>query len=199
MEKESKVYFIQRLGAYLIDAILISFIAVLISMPLMNNSVEKLSAKSSEIMESYLKQEIDANTYMHQSIDISYQMARQNCLSTIATIVVEILYFMVLQFYLGGQTLGKRLLKIKIVKQDGSDLSMNDVVIRNLINNSIFADIVVAIMILFNKNVYFYGSSIVQIIQYIIIFVSIFMIIVRKDGRSVSDLIAGTKVVKVKE
>ena len=115
------------------------------------------------------------------------------------TIVVEILYFMVLQFYLGGQTLGKRLLKIKIVKQDGSDLSMNDVVIRNLINNSIFADIVVAIMILFNKNVYFYGSSIVQIIQYIIIFVSIFMIIVRKDGRSVSDLIAGTRVVKVKE
>ncbi len=199
MKKKDKVYFVQRLGAYLIDALIVSVIAALISTFFINDSATKLMNKTVEISNSYMKQEIDSKTYIEQTKDLSYQYARQTCVATIIVIIVDIVYYMVMQFYLGGQTLGKRVLKIKIVKNDGSDLTMNDVVVRNLINNSIFTSIVVAVFVLFNKTTYFYGSTITSMIQYLITIISAFMIMFRKDGRSISDFIAGTKVVRVEE
>ena len=100
---------------------------------------------------------------------------------------------------MNGQTIGKRIMKIRVVKNEDGTLSMNDMLIRGLINNYILANILIAIFVLINRNTYVYGSSIVQIIQYAILIASIFMIIIRKDGRSVADLICGTKVVSLKE
>jgi len=161
--------------------------------------VEKLNEQSTAIMEKYTKQEIDAQTYINQSMDNSYQIYRETGLSTVITIVIYVLYFIVLQNYMKGQTIGKRFMKIKIVKNDNSELTMNDMILRNLINNFILADILRAILVLISKNAYFYGSMIVEVIQYSILIASIFMIIIRKDGRSVADFIAGTKVINLKE
>ena len=197
--KNDKAYFIQRLGAFLIDIIIIGLVSTIVTLPFQSKSVDKLSNQSIEIMQSYINQEINANTYMNQSIDITYQIAKLTGLSTVITVTLYVLYFIVLQYYMNGQTLGKRILKIKIVKKDDTDLSMNDLVIRNVINNSILCNTIVAILALVNKNTYFYGSAIIQFIQYSIIIISLFMIIIRKDGRSIPDFIASTKVIKLEE
>jgi len=195
-----RAYFLQRLLAYFVDIIIVVTISTLISYPFTSNkSVEKLNEQSTEIMEKYTKQEIDAQTYINQSMDNSYQIYRETGLSTVITIVIYVLYFIVFQTYMKGQTIGKRFMKIKIVKNDNSELTMNDMILRNLINNFILADILRAILVLISKNAYFYGSMIVEVIQYSILIASIFMIIIRKDGRSVADFIAGTKVINLKE
>ena len=158
-----------------------------------------MNKQSSEILEKYQNQEISAKTYFNQSMDNSYQLSKETGLTNIVTIVVYVLYFIVYQMYMNGQTIGKRIMKIRVVKNKDGTLSMNDMLIRGLINNYILANILIAIFVLINRNTYVYGSSIVQIIQYAILIASIFMIIIRKDGRSVADLICGTKVVSLKE
>lgn len=199
-DENNKAYFLQRLLAYVLDMTIVVFVSTLISYPFISTkAVDKLNKQSSEILEKYQNQEISAKTYFNQSMDNSYQLSKETGLTNIVTIVVYVLYFIVYQMYMNGQTIGKRIMKIRIVKNKDGTLSMNDMLVRGLINNYILANILIAIFVLINRNTYVYGSSIVQIIQYAILIASIFMIIIRKDGRSVADLICGTKVVSLKE
>ena len=185
-DENNKAYFLQRLLAYVFDMTIVVLVSTLISYPFISTkAVDKLNKQSSEILEKYQNQEISAKTYFNQSMDNSYQLSKETGLTNIVTIVVYVLYFIVYQMYMNGQTIGKRIMKIRLV--------------RGLINNYILANILIAIFVLINRNTYVYGSSIVQIIQYAILIASIFMIIIRKDGRSVADLICGTKVVSLKE
>lgn len=199
-DESNKAYFLQRLLAYVLDMTIVVLVSTLISYPFISTkAVDKLNKQSSEILEKYQNQEISAKTYFNQSMDNSYQLSKETGLTNIVTIVVYVLYFIVYQMYMNGQTIGKRIMKIRVVKNKDGTLSMNDMLIRGLINNYILANILIAIFVLINRNTYVYGSSIVQIIQYAILIASIFMIIIRKDGRSVADLICGTKVVSLKE
>lgn len=196
-EKDEKVYFVQRLASYIIDVLIVMFVATLLSMPFQNNdSVTKLTKQSSEYTNSYIEGKIGISEYMNKTASIDYQLAKASGVSSIITIFLNVLYFIVIQKSLGGQTIGKKVLKIKVTKKDKSDLTMNDMVLRGLINNSIWGDIIIAILLLINKNSYFYGSMIIELICFMIIIVSVFMVIIRKDGRSVSDLIAKTQVVR---
>ena len=199
-DENNKAYFLQRLLAYVLDMTIVVLVSTLISYPFISTkAVDKLNKQSSEILEKYQNQEISAKTYFNQNMDNSYQLSKETGLTNIVTIVVYVLYFIVYQMYMNGQTIGKRIMKIRIVKNKDGTLSMNDMLVRGLINNYILANILIAIFVLINRNTYVYGSSIVQIIQYAILIASIFMIIIRKDGRSVADLICGTKVVSLKE
>lgn len=198
-KKEEKVYFVQRLGAFLIDITIIAFVASLLTMPFNTNSVQKLNKQIIDTSTQYIDKKINSTTYINSMMDLNYQLGKQTGISSVITILIYVLYFVVLQKKLDGQTLGKKLLKIKIAKNDDSDLTMNDMVFRGLINNSIGVDILVVIFALINKYCYFYGSTAVQWLQGLIIIVSIFMIIIRKDGRSIADMIANTKVVSIKE
>lgn len=199
-DENNKAYFLQRLLAYVFDMTIVVLVSTLISYPFISTkAVDKLNKQSSEILEKYQNQEISAKTYFNQSMDNSYQLSKETGLTNIVTIVVYVLYFIVYQMYMNGQTIGKRIMKLRIVKNKDGTLSMNDMLVRGLINNYILANILIAIFVLINRNTYVYGSSIVQIIQYAILIASIFMIIIRKDGRSVADLICGTKVVSLKE
>lgn len=199
-DENNKAYFLQRLLAYVLDMTIVVLVSTLISYPFISTkAVDKLNKQSSEILEKYQNQEISAKTYFNQSMDNSYQLSKETGLTNIVTIVVYVLYFIVYQMYMNGQTIRKRIMKIRIVKNKDGTLSMNDMLVRGLINNYILANILIAIFVLINRNTYVYGSSIVQIIQYAILIASIFMIIIRKDGRSVADLICGTKVVSLKE
>lgn len=199
-KNKPRAYFLQRVVSYLIDMMIISLVASLVTFPFTNNkTVEKLSEEANTVVQNYVDQKIDASTYLNQSIDISYEQAKLTGLSTIITIIILVLYFIVFQVYRGGQTIGKKLMKIKIIKKDESDLTMNNMILRGLFNNFILADILIAIITLFGKNAYFYGTSVVQMIQYVFIIITIFMIIIRKDGRGLPDLIAGTKVINLNE
>lgn len=195
---KNKAYFVQRLAAYIVDIMLISVISSLLTYPFTtNDTVKKLNEQSVEVVQSYIDQKIDITKYLSQSLDLSYEQAKATGFANIIAIVILVLYFIVFQIYQDGQTLGKRLMKIRIVKNDGSSLTMNNMIIRQLINHFILADILVAIITLFGRNFYVYGSIVVEVVQYIIIIATLFMIIIRKDGRGIADCIAGTKVINI--
>ena len=195
-DKSLKARFGQRILAFIIDVLIVSVVASFIVAPFIDNdSLLKLAESDNEIREKYFNGEINEKTYFSESMSISYQLARQNGLLTFVTLFLEIVYFVVFQFYKGGQTIGKKLMKIKVISTDG-ELNINQMVFRSLIIDMILLDMISFAFVIFSPiKIYFYGVLTFSLIQYLIIFVSAGMICVNKRGQGLHDLISHTEVI----
>lgn len=198
-ESDKKARFIQRMCAFFIDIILVALIASFIAAPFVDvKSVEKLDNEMNVVMENYVNGKINEVTYLTESASISYQLAKKNGTLSFITLFIEILYFVVFQLYNKGQTFGKKLLKIKIVSSDDEELTMNQLIYRGLINNYIlYGFILFAFTIFASQNTYFYGMLFIELVQYLVIFISGCMIMFCKSGRGIHDLVSHTKVVRL--
>jgi uncharacterized RDD family membrane protein YckC len=85
--------------------------------------------------------------------------------------LVDLLYYLLLPVFWYGYTLGKKWCGIRIVKEDGSQVGIGTMLLRNIV------------------------AALVYIITLGIgVFVSAFMIGLREDKRAIHDFIAGTHV-----
>ena len=138
-----KAMFSQRVLAFLIDLVLISLITSIITMFVpVNDTATKLYEEQNRVLEGYVEGSVSMEEYVNQMVDLSYDISRQTVIVSIVTIVISLLYYVVYPCYNNGQTFGKKLMKIKIVKTDDTELSMNDLLIRGMINNSILVNII---------------------------------------------------------
>ena len=198
-EKElKKASFIRRLCAFIIDMVLISFAASLIAIPFTNTTaVDSINTREKELREKYTKQEINSEEYLITYTDIYYDLNKNTGIASFTSLVLSILYFVVFQLYNKGQTLGKKLLGIKIVS-DEKELNMNQMIVRSLLANFILVNILKFALLTFtSKSVYVTSSGILELINYIVILVSVIMA-TTKEGRTIHDRIAHTRVVKAK-
>ena len=197
-KQPEKALFIQRFAAFILDVFIVSMVASMIAYPFLDmNSIDKLSESSTQIVEDYMKQEISIEEYTNESISVSYEMARKQGILSLITIFLNVLYFVVFQIKNDGQTIGKKLLKIKVSSNDGNQLTMNQMIFRSLIINSILIDMVNFCVLLFtNQMAYFYGVGILSMVQFIMIAASGFMVMFSEKRQGIHDLIAHTDVVK---
>ena len=197
-KKLVKSSFTKRLVAYIIDLLVVYCVASLISTPFLNqNASDKLAKEMVEVTEKYESGEISSNDYVASYSGISYRIARNTGIYSIVTIFLEIIYFVVLQLRLNGQTLGKKIMKLKVVSENGN-LEVNQLIFRSFVANFILLNIISFVFMLFcPKSVYFYGIAIFEFIQYVICIISIVMIMYSKEGLAIHDKIAHTRVVNV--
>ena len=128
--------------AFIVDMVLVSFLAALISAPFVDQEkLTKLENQTIELVENLRDQEVEAKEYISQYVSLYYKMARTKGIDTFATIVLSVCYFVVYQVYMKGQTLGKKLMKIRVVSEEG-ELSYNQMIFRSFIANSILLNIV---------------------------------------------------------
>ncbi len=193
-----KAMFSQRILAFLIDLVLISVITSFITVFVpVNDTATKLYEEQNKVLEGYVEGTVSMEEYVNQMVDLSYDISKQTVIVSIVTIVISLLYYVVYPCYNNGQTLGKKLMKIKIKKIDESDLSMNDLLIRGMVNNSILVNIVNVIFVLFlSKNIFLSASSLVSVIQYLVLIISLIMIAFTRNARGLHDLAAKTEVVQ---
>ena len=179
--KKRPASFIKRLTAFVLDMVIITIVVSLISIPFtMNNqNNKKIDEELNTIVENFKEEKISSKEYFHQVLDLSYEQQRQNGIVSIIGIIVYIFYFIVLPVYYEGRTIGKKVLKIKIVS-DKKELTMNQVMFRNMINNFILIDLLLIVISIGSKDMFINGYLILISIQYIIIITSIIMIIYQK-------------------
>ncbi len=196
-KSRKKALFLQRFLAFLIDILFVSFLATLITAPFVDSKkISNLEKKSAEIIEKFQNKELDNTGYLQEYTDIYYRLARSSGLVSLTTIVINILYFVVYQIYTKGQTLGKKLLRIRIVPTEG-ELFMNQMLFRAFIANFILFDIVsFGIMLFSPRRIYLYMIILLEMIQWIVTFISVVMIMTRKDGCAIHDKLTHTVVLK---
>ena len=192
-----KAMFSQRVLAFIIDFFILGLISSLIIMFVpVSETASKLYEEQNKILMSYSEGTVSMEEYVNQLIDLEYDIAKQTVIVSIVTIVISILYYVVYPCYNNGQTLGKKLMKIKIKKTDDTDLSMNDLLIRGMINNSILVNIISIILVLFlSKDLYLSTSSLLNIIQYLVLIISLIMIAFTKNAQGLHDKVCKTEVV----
>ena len=192
-----KAMFSQRVLAFLIDLLLLSIICSLITMFVpVNDTATKLYEEQNRVLEGYVDGSVSMKEYVNQMVDLGYDISRQTVIVSIVTIVISLLYYVVYPCYNNGQTLGKKLMKIKIKKTNDTELSMNDLLIRSMINNSILVNIINVILVLFlSKNLYLSTSSLVSFIQYLVLIISLIMIAFTKNAQGLHDKVCKTEVV----
>lgn len=196
--KNDKPYFFPRLVAYIIDVTLVSIVCsgILFLFP-KNENYSKYLKEYQEVQTNFIDNKIEADEYIHKVADITYDIDYSNVLSMIVEVVLLILYFIVFQFYNKGQTFGKKLMKLRVVNNNGNELTLNQVTCRALIIDSILINLFMMAALLFSgRNYYYYASLSLQILSGIIIFVTLMMIFFRKDGRGLHDVVTGTKVIQ---
>lgn len=196
-----KAFFFPRLIAYIVDFLIVTLVVsgILMILPQSDN-YNKYLKEYEQIQVDFLDEKITADEYMNRSIEVVHDLDYANVLSMILEVVALILYFVVFQFYNKGQTIGKKLMHIRVVSNNEQELNINNYIIRSIIVNSLLVNILIIGMVLFmNKYVYYYACYGLQAIQTILIIVSAFMVMYKKDGRGIQDYVAHTKVIMCDE
>ena len=192
-----KSSFFERVGAYFIDIIIVSIIVSLIGYSLPNNesTVEK---QLSELTTKYVSGEVTSSEYLDSYSVLLYQNEKDNMLKNGIGLVLTIAYFIIFQYMNEGQTIGKKLLHIKVVDNKTKKCTnMLKGLLRSIIVLGIASSSLNLILLNFtNKRVFMISYSIIAMLESIFTLVSIVFVLYRKDGRGLHDMMAGTTVIK---
>lgn len=196
--KEIKALFSQRFVAFMIDLILVSFITSLVTAIIpTNSSIDKLYDQQVKIVENYTAGKITMQEYVNQLVDINYDIAKQTGIITLVSIAISLLYYVLYVYKNDGQSIGKKMMKIKIQKKDkDKELTMNDLLFRTMILQGTLVSIVSFCTILFlDKDTYLATNSLLNLIQYSILIISFFLVAFTKERQGLHDMVAKTEVV----
>lgn len=194
---------LKRIVAYIIDYLLITLISTsLVYITFINPRYDEyveVSKNYNAVAEQYYKQEITAEEFSKQINDLSYELNSNGYVYTIGNIIIIFLYYGVFVYFTKGQTLGKRIMGIKIVSNKGKELKLYNYFIRTFILNGVIMNLCTLIAICFKESTYitiYTAASNFDLILMIILFL---MILFWKDGRGLHDILAGTKVIDVRD
>ena len=192
--------FFKRIGAYVLDILIVSlFVSLLSYVPFLNPSRDAYSEKYNELVnlqEQYSSSEIRLDEYNQAFEPIAYEIYRYNTYYVIIDLVCTLLYFGVLQFFCKGQTIGKKLFQIRVVSNDERPLTLVNFILRTVVLSNMIISVALQCIVHFmDVDHYYMVYENVNLVGSIILYIILFMIVVRADGRGLHDFVANTKVV----
>lgn len=195
-DKSNKPKFFSRFLAYVFDSFIVLLISTLLATPFVNSKdLMNLMEESNTILDKYVQEEISDKEYTVEVSNLKYKMDRSMELVNIMGILIGVLYFVVYPLYHNGQTLGKKITKIRVISREG-DLTANQLIFRSFIANSILLKTLSVLFVMFaSRSVYNGCVDLFADIQYAITIVSVFMIVYGKEGLAVHDKLTHTKVI----
>lgn len=190
---------LKRLAAYIIDFFIIYLIAVSIfASPLFKNEYNRYNESNKEYMNyigSIGSEEVDYDIQLQYVYDTN--RASQPLL--IITCGLLILYFGITAYLCNGETLGKKILKLKIVPIEGKKLNPHLFMLRTIILTNILPRIASIICISFlSKTNWIVAEEIISYFSSTTTFLILGFMIFRDDERGLHDIIGKTKVISTK-
>lgn len=189
-----------RALAYFIDMLLFIIVILICTTFLKSNqNVAVLNLELDMINELALDHEISINTYLNRYADIMHNLDQEKVMINLINCIFIMGYFVMLPYFFEGRTLGKKILGLKVKRRDGELLMLSDLIIRNLIINGLgFMLISLCILYIAPSMIYFIIATLLGILQILLVIVSVFMVIYRKDNRGLHDVLSETMVVREK-
>jgi len=189
----------RRILAYIIDMLIVSFILAIFSkIPLISIDTDKYYDTYERYFET-LRETAQAGETMSAEVmsEFEYDLAKASINSTVANLVLTIVYFIGFQFLNKGQTIGKKLMKVKVTNDNGDAPSLLQMIIHVGVGYSVFMTIITSILFFAaSKSTYLSLITYLQFLDMAIVFIGIIMILFRKDEKGLHNLLAKTKVVR---
>lgn len=188
----------KRFLAYIIDMIVISVVGIFITVFIPMQEVDTSEANTA--LENYMNGEITVEKYMNETASVNYELEQSRIPEYIVSLTLTFVYFVILQYKLNGQTVGKKVLNIRVENNKKGKLSVNSLIFRSLIINEIgFSMLSLLSILVFNEGTYTTVSGILNMLNLCLILICAVMVIANKDKRGLHDVIAGTKVVELEK
>ena len=193
--------FKKRLFAYIIDVLILelilSFIGIFVPV---SSNVVNLQNEIYGINDNFINGSIDVSTFINQYSNVSYNIDRYMFLPNLIGVVVSVIYFIVYPLYNNGQSFGKKVMGLRIVSDNDDFVGSNSLIFRYMFMDGIGISIIsMCLIFIFSDFSYILCVSLLSFFQILVVIISIFMVLYRRDFKSLPDLVAGTKVIEVKK
>lgn len=130
--------------------------------------------------------------------DLSYKVSKNDVVTTIIGIVMYVLYFGVIQFLAKGQTLGKKLFKVKVFSNTDKDVSLLSYIARSLLMTmSVLTIVNVICLVSLNKASYLGFAKVFETVTFVYEMAFLVTFMLREDTRSVHDILLNTRVSRI--
>ena len=191
-----KASFLKRVGSFVIDSVFLSILFTIITIGL-NVDTKNISEEVTKTLKLYESGDITIDEYLDKTLELNYQLQKNSLVVNSLNIVLYVGYFMIFGYLNNGQTIGKKICKIQVVNNKGDKLSICNMIVRSLFIYGIFTLLYSVIFVnILNKEMFGYGYVIVSYLEIIFMTIAFFMILYKKDGRGIHDIIANTNVIE---
>ena len=205
----------RRIVAYFIDLFLVFTLSVMISrVGICNPYYEQYNtyaAKYNMIIQEGTKDfsKINPSQLLKDVVPTLKKVEKYSFFYSFWYLMFFFLYFVVFQFFTGGQTLGKKILSIRVVNNSDNE---EPVTFKQLLKRSFFIgsglfrgitfiiilQIIINLLALKSNDIYYVLFTGLGVMAFIYEIVFIFFYIFNKKHRGLDDLVGGTKVIDLR-
>lgn len=193
---------IKRFIAFIIDIFIVSIISEALSnvsfINIYKDQYIETYGEYQEIYDEFSNENITLEEYNNKVIYYNYELSKLSIISNSIFIIIFIAYFVGANCLYEGQTLGKKLMNVKIVNENNKKVSAWIYLLRTILITGISGTFLLIISVLIFKEDLFYTLSyIICLLQYISQLIIGISIIVNKNGKGLHDWICKTKVIEL--
>lgn len=189
---------VKRIIAYFIDFMIISFVSTIIFQIVFKNSYEEYNEKTEAYMQEIVRLGSSDPTEEF-IINSMYDINKAGITLSIIEFGLTILYFGIISYITKGQTLGKKILKLRVVPIKGKNLNPGLYFLREVIlTNSIFNFLGIINISLCSASRWYVFNNVITNTKTFITIILLGFLIFREDERSLHDIICQTKVIEEK-
>ncbi len=193
---------LKRIIAYIIDSIFVSLITSMIALiSFLNPTINEYNKTYKEYQQFNqdiiaTESKIDTDKLINESTEYYYKLQKYSLSTNIIEIFCLVGYFVIFVSSNNGQSLGKKIMKIRIAPNKGN-VKWYNYLVRMIILNGTWITILSCIMLFMLPHKAFYITSMVMTyIGYVIILTDLLFMLFRKDERSLHDIASNTKVIE---
>lgn len=186
---------LKRIMAFVIDIFVIAIIFEVVNLLPIDPYKEEYKESYSKYTE--LIKSDNSSEVKDEIISLNYEMYKYKAYSQCISFVILILYFGVLEYFLKGQTLGKRIMKLRVVSCNESSVTIPKYIIRIIVLNNIWLSCLnVGAVYVFTGIKFYYVTYVINLLSSLIYLINLVMVMFRKDNRGLHDFVVSTKVIE---
>lgn len=202
---------VKRFLAFALDIWLVILLTNLITSvyyinPYMDD-LEDTTKAYNEVLNDYqsMTTEDEIEEFLNNIQDKLYDVEHASIYIHVWYLIFSFLYFVVFAYFTGGQTLGKKLMGLKIVNEDNSKVKFMHLLMRMLTGGSNFLmgtniaclASIILILTLRPGSTYIAIYMLIMVLSFLMEIANIIIYIKNKDNKCLNDYISASKVINV--